>query len=238
MQAMVRAGKRFAAITGLALAAAFLVPGLILRAQPADETEKAIDQRQMRQIYEAIQAYRERHGTLPNWLSDLVPEFLADPELLISPVEKRTGRSQLWGYVDPKLKTSYVYEFSGNPAGGDVNAGRATPITMREWKTLQMAEFGPAIPLLRCHLHEPVLSLSFSGEIYETSLFWESDPNTLSLMQRLGPGPGVEDQSKVELTVLDAETGRPLPGARVTAMNRRSELGPPAATNGSHGCGR
>ena len=142
--------------------------------QSLGEQEKEIDKKQMGQIYDALQAYRKKHGDLPTWLSDLVPDFLADAQILISPVEKRTGQSQIWEYADPKLTTSYVYEFSGNRAGGQINQDRTTPLTMKEWKTLQMDEFGPATPLLRCHLYDPVLNLSFSGEFYESQLFWES----------------------------------------------------------------
>src|SRR5919198_6426900 len=80
-------------------------------ARTFEEQDKEIDQKQMRQIYDAIQAYRKKHGDLPTWLSDLVPDFLRDPDVLISPVEKRTGQSRIWEYADPKLKVSYVYEF-------------------------------------------------------------------------------------------------------------------------------
>src|SRR5207253_3751519 len=38
--------------------------------QSLEEQEKEIDKKQMRQIYDAIQAYRKKHGDLPTWLSD------------------------------------------------------------------------------------------------------------------------------------------------------------------------
>jgi len=194
--------------------------------QSLEEQEKEIDKKQMRQIYDAIQAYRKKHGDLPTWLSDLVPDFLADSQILISPVEKRTGQSRIFEYADPKLTTSYVYEFSGNRAGGQINQDRTTPLTMKEWKTLQMDEFGPATPLLRCHHYDPVLNLSFSGEFYETQIFWEPDPRTLELVKRLGLGPGEKSQRKLLVKVVDAETGQTLSGVEVTASNRHSERGP------------
>jgi peroxiredoxin/uncharacterized GH25 family protein/5-hydroxyisourate hydrolase-like protein (transthyretin family) len=206
----------------------WLVGVLRCQAAPAQslaEQEKEIDKKQMRQIYDAIQAYRKKQGDLPTWLSDLVPDFLPDPEVLVSPVEKRTGQSRIWEYADPKLKISYIYEFSGNRAGGQVNQTRNPPLTMKEWKTLQMDEFGPATPLLRCHLHDPILNLSFSGEFYETQLFWESDPNTLALVKKLGPGPGEKSKKKLIVNVVDNESGQPLSEVEVTAANRRSELG-------------
>ena len=189
-----------------------------------EDQERATDKQHLRLINQAIQAYRQKHGDLPNWLSDLVPEFLADTNVLMSPVELRTGRSVLWGYDDPKVKSSYIYEFSQTKAGG--RRDQDIPLTMKQWKMLQMEEFGPVVPLLRCHLHDPVLNLSYSGDIYETSLFWESDTKTIALMARLGPGPGAREGKKLRVTVVDALSGEPLPAAEVNASNRQSEFGP------------
>jgi uncharacterized GH25 family protein len=188
--------------------------------------EKEIDQQHLRQIYQAIQAHRKDHADLPTWLSDLVPQYLPDPAVLVSPFEERTGRSALWGYADPKARTSYVYEFGGNPAGGSVNQGREQPLTMKQWKTLQMEEFGPAIPILRCHLYSPVLNVAYAGELYESGLFWETDANTLALAKRLGLGPGSKEEKWMTVKAVDAETGQPLADVEVTATNRRSTLGP------------
>ena len=189
-----------------------------------EEQERQTDKQHLRLIYQAIQAYKQKRGELPGWLSDLVPEFLADTNVLMSPVELRTGRSVLWGYGDPKARSSYIYEFNNANSGrlGDQDA----PLTMRQWKLLQMEEFGPVIPILRCHLHDLVLNLSYSGDYYETGLFWESDTNTLALMAKLGPGAGARDASKVRLTVLDAVSGAVVPGAEVNASERQSEFGP------------
>ena len=191
-----------------------------------EDEERAIDKQHLRQIYQAIQTYRLKHGTLPNWLSDLVPEFLPDSAVLMSPVELRTGRSVLWGYGDPKLKGSYIYEFSQIAAGG--RRDQDIPLTMKQWKDLQMDEFGPVTPILRCHLHDPILNLSFSGEIYETGLFWETDTNTLALMARLGPGPGARDGRQLRLTVVDAATAQPLADVEVKASGRFERIWRPA----------
>jgi uncharacterized GH25 family protein len=187
--------------------------------------EKEIDQQHLQQIYQAIQAYRKDRGDLPKWLSDLVPHYLPDPTVLMSPFEERTGRSALFGYVDPKARTSYIYEFGGNPAGGAINQGRDRPLSMKEWKTLQMEEFGPAVPILRCHLYSPVLNIAFAGEFYETGLFWETDANTLVLAKRLGLGPGSKEEKWITVKAVD-DTGNPLADVEVTAANRRSTLGP------------
>ncbi len=182
----------------------------------------AIDRQQMREIHQAIMKYRRDHHSLPDWLSDLVPDYLPDAERLISPRERRTGVSRLWGYEDPKLKTSYVYEFSANRAGATVNRDREEPISMRDWKSLQMEEFGPAIPLLRCHLYDKVLNLSYSGDTYQTELFWENDPATLALVEKRGPGNGSPDAKHLTLTV-QTEKGEPIPHVLVTASERESE---------------
>jgi hypothetical protein len=76
-----------------------------------------------------------------------------------------------------------------------------------------MEEYGPVVPLLRCQLHSPILNISYSGDIYETGLFWETDPNTRALMRRLGPGP--KDSRKMRLTALDADDQKPLEGVDI-----------------------
>jgi thiol-disulfide isomerase/thioredoxin len=181
--------------------------------QSLEDRELEIDKQHLRKIYDAIQAYKKKHGDLPNWLSDLFPEFLSDPGVLMSPVELRTGRSSLWGYPDPKMRTSYVYEFS--QADSNTGGGPGRDLTLKEKKMLQMEEYGPVIPLLRCHLHQRILNLSYSGDIYQTGLFWESDPNTRELMAKLGPGPGPRDARKMHLTLRDAVSGKPIPDADI-----------------------
>jgi uncharacterized GH25 family protein len=181
--------------------------------QSLEEQELVIDKQHLRKIYDAIQAYKKKNGDLPSWLSDLFPEFLSDPNVLMSPVELRTGQSQLWGYPDPKMRTSYTYEFSQATANTRDEQGKE--LTLKEKKMIQMQEYGPVIPLLRCHLHSRVLNMSYSGDIYQTALFWETDPNTLELMAKLGPGPGPKDAKKMRVTVLDADSGKPLNDAAI-----------------------
>jgi hypothetical protein len=130
--------------------------------QSLEDRELEIDKQHLHKIFDAIQAYKKQHGDLPNWLSDLYPEFLSDPNILMSPVEVRTGQSSLWGYPDPKMKTSYVYEFSQASSRTSDQNGR--DMSMKEKKMIQMEEYGPVIPLLRCHLYQRVLNLAYSGE--------------------------------------------------------------------------
>src|SRR5579859_7792641 len=73
--------------------------------------------RNLKLIYDAIQAYQYDHKDLPNWLSDLVPDYLNDPNVLICPVCRRTGRTEVAPLADPKLACSYLFEFSPVPVG-------------------------------------------------------------------------------------------------------------------------
>ncbi|HZR21753.1 MAG TPA: hypothetical protein VFE51_31005 [Verrucomicrobiae bacterium] len=143
-------------------------------------------------IYSSLKAYEKEHGRLPDWLSDLVPKYLPDSNVLVSPFFRRTGKAELYGNEDPHLTTSYIYEFSAKPIPKVIrNAFPDLPaaMTMREWKTRQIAEFGPVVPILRCFLHNPVLNVTSDGEFFESGGYWETDPKTLELRkQRLASG--------------------------------------------------
>ena len=67
----------------------------------AEEKQECIDH--LKLIYDAIQAYRMDHKECPNWLSDLVPQYLPDANVLICPVCKRTGKSETPGLAEPKI---------------------------------------------------------------------------------------------------------------------------------------
>jgi len=55
--------------------------------------EKAGCTENLKAIYQAVEAYRRDHKDLPNWLSDLVPQYLSDANLLVCPVCRRTGKT-------------------------------------------------------------------------------------------------------------------------------------------------
>lgn len=134
--------------------------------------------RNLRLIHDAIQAYKSDHHDLPEWLSDLSPQYIADPAILNCPEARRrgvtsiatTGRKQL---RDPK--TSYFYEF--NNVVLDRTSQNTNPqarITNRQWKEAQMKVVGAAVPIVRClGAHDRSLNLSFGGEIYESPFDWE-----------------------------------------------------------------
>ena len=122
-------------------------------------------------IYEAIEAYRLAHRDLPNWLSDLVPDYLPDVNVLVCPTSRRTGKTEGAPLADPKIPSSYLFEFCPLPLG---NMTTNSPnSTRREWKRRQMGLLGSVVPIVRCRQHNPALNLSFDGRIYESPGMWE-----------------------------------------------------------------
>jgi hypothetical protein len=157
------------------------------------------DKQNMLVIYKALKTYEKEHGKLPDWLSDLVPKYIQDTNVLVSPIFRRTRREELYGNEDPHITTSYIYEFSAKPVPEVIRGAfpqLAAGTTMREWKTKQIAEFGPVVPILRCFLHNPVLNVTSDGEFFESGAFWETDPKTLELRKkRLAAGSKTESLS-------------------------------------------
>jgi hypothetical protein len=194
--------------------------------------EREIDRQHLQRIYKAISTYYHDHQDLPNWLSDLVPQYLSDPKDLISPVETRTGKSVLFGRDDPALHTSYIYEFNAGPAPEEFNKERSVPLTCKQWKLMQLKRFGLVTPMLRCHLHNPVLNVSYAGEVYETGLLWENDPRTAALIRnnpQLGPQAVDSPGTRAIVRVVDAKTGDPIGAATVrSALGSEFGLLPPA----------
>jgi hypothetical protein len=133
--------------------------------------EKEGCMRNLKLIYEAIQAYQADHKDLPNWLSDLVPQYISDANILVCPLCKRTGLIETSGLADPKLPSSYLFEFC------PLQLGREAPDdptkTRRDWKRRQMGMVGSIVPLVRCRHHAKVLNLAYDGRIYESPPLWE-----------------------------------------------------------------
>ncbi len=140
-------------------------------AADAATLQKEACAKNLRQVYEAIQAYRADHQRLPDWLSDLVPKYLADTSALICPAARLGSKSMpLPGLADPKLTNSYVYEFCAGEAGAAYQSGR---MKMRDLKSLQMAVVGGDTPILRCPLHGSWLNISFDGKLFDSPPAWE-----------------------------------------------------------------
>lgn len=136
-----------------------------------DEAEKQECINHLKLIYDAVQAYQVDHKDLPYWLSDLVPQYLTDANVLICPVAKRTGKSEVPGLADPKMPCSYLFEFCPAPLGRALSNNPT--ITRREWKRRQMGLVGSVVPIVRCRLHKETLNLAFDGKIYESPTSWE-----------------------------------------------------------------
>ena len=166
----------------------------------AEEKEACV--KNLKTIYQAVEAYQRDHKALPNWLSDLVPQYLADVDVLICPVCRRTGQTEVPGLADPKLPTSYVFEFCPLPLGAA--ATNAPTRTRREWKRRQMGLVGAIVPIVRCRHHTPVLNLAFDGSIYESPPAWEQmmtnrvDPADLSPTRMFAdePAPAIKPPAK------------------------------------------
>ncbi len=122
-------------------------------------------------IYKAILEYRKERQDLPNWLSSLVPKYISDVNVLLCPVCRRTGAIELPPLADPRIPSSYLFEFCPVPLG-DLNPKDPTR-TRREWKRRQMGLIGSVVPIVRCRHHQPALNVSFEGKIYDSPGAWE-----------------------------------------------------------------
>lgn len=155
---------------------------------PAENSQRDLDEkdeciRNLKLIYAAIQAYKADHKDLPNWLSDLVPQYISDTSILICPVTKRTGDIEISPLADPKIPSSYLYQFSPVPLG------KNNPTwTWREWKRRQMGLVGSSVPLVCCEHHGVVLNLGFDGKIYESAGSWETLVTNQVNLADLTPG--------------------------------------------------
>ena len=157
--------------------------------KPSDSKEDGEGcKKNLEKIAAAILAYRKDHQEVPNWLSDLTPKYLPDPNVFICPVTKKTERLSAFGALDPKIRCSYLYEFPPTPITATIKKAFPGPmLTTREWKKQQMGLVGSEVPIVRCLLHKPVLNLSFGGKIYESPLFWENNFLDVAKMKDFAP---------------------------------------------------
>src|SRR5436190_19389539 len=115
-------------IVNIALAAIILASFNLCGAE--DDHSKC--EKNLLKVWVAIEKYRKDHNDLPNWLSDLVPGYLADTNLLICPLSAESGQKPP-GVKDPKVSNAYHYEFNPLRIGADVQSfWGETQITMRE----------------------------------------------------------------------------------------------------------
>lgn len=213
-----------------ALAVLFcLVPALLPNKAPAQPALAAEERegctRNLKVIYDAIQAYQYDHKDLPLWLSDLVPDYISDPNVLICPVCRRTGKTEVPPLADPKLACSYLYEFSPVPVG-TAKAGESRH-TRREWKRRQMGLVGSAVPIVRCRNHNPVLNLAFNGTVYGSPPQWELiftnrvNPPELSLSAIFG-GEAASDEGLTPVLNSNVHTSTPDSAPRTRTIDLSS----------------
>lgn len=144
--------------------------GFKVSKEPADG-EACVEH--LHKIHDAIIAFKEARQRLPNWLSELSPEFL-DAKLLVCPYVSRIADLRSWRYrniredvfQDPKESTSYAYEFCNK----EIPLWPGVKTTWREFKLRLVRHMAPvgedAVPIVRCFAHEPVLNLAHNGRIY------------------------------------------------------------------------
>jgi hypothetical protein len=202
--------KRSWNFVGVFLSAVLLVLSACPRLRADDAADKAQDIAQMKKVWEALMAFKKAKGALPDKLSELVPDFLPDPKVLVSPKDDGNEQNGPLTTKDQKHPSSYGYEWGSQPFN---------ELTFKEVKTCQLEEYGPVVPLLRCFLHGKVLNISHGGDVYETETFWETSPALKEFIAKRGLGPGCSKGKFLEVLTTDL-TGKPLEGIRVTAAAR------------------
>ena len=120
----------------------------------------------------ALQAYEKKHGDFPEWLSELHPVYLTDPNALICPADEDRGIPILPYDTDPNLPVSYSYD--------------CTPEYYQQWLKKERAVYGDANPIVRCSHHTKqgadsasisnYLNLSFSNTVYLSGGSWNKHP--------------------------------------------------------------
>ena len=193
----------------------FVVAGVVLSTTYAETPAEAREQdiAQMKRVWEALMSYKKAKGRLPDTLSELVPEFLNEPKLLVSPIDDGELANGPLTKKEAKFPSSYGYEWGPQKFG---------ELTFTEVKTCQVEEYGPVVPLLRCFLHSPVLNLAHDGTFYETDTNWEVSPAVQAIIKKNGLGPGASKGLFLDLTTTDS-AGKPLANVSVQIKGRYIE---------------
>ena len=126
-----------------------------LSAQQDSEDSKGIEtcRENLRLIKLALDNYRAANaGADPQWLSELVPEYLEE-KVLLCPADATAGVPGVLteGGADPTLPCSYLYELRPSEKTDPVNL---------------LLQEGDMLPIVRCEHH--LLNLSAGGKIYRS----------------------------------------------------------------------
>lgn len=155
-------------------------------------------------LYEALQAFRRRNGgQLPETLSELYPEYVAELTTFACPMAEASGDFQLGeDFLQDFFKndglTNYSYEFTSEQEYHWLPPHKGEKFgTKSEYKSLQMkTPLGPVVPMIRCLRHgkefqqpsRSSLNLSYDGRVYFGYRFWES--TTKALLPHIYAMPG------------------------------------------------
>ena len=148
-----KSGEALVRLNRLLLAAAYPYELASPIAQQDAKHSKGIEacRENLRQIKLALDNYRASNaGADPQWLSELVPEYL-EKEMLICPADPTVGTPGVLtdDASDPTLPCSYLYEMR--------------PSKKADQEMLWMQE-GDMTPIVRCEHHR--LNLSVAGKLY------------------------------------------------------------------------
>ncbi|MBM3213928.1 redoxin domain-containing protein [Candidatus Poribacteria bacterium] len=147
-----------------------------------DAQAAAICREQLSQVGEGFRLYRLDHnGAWPELLSDMVPTYIADSTVLICPADEEGGDPVFRRDPEPRVKTSYAYEFA--------------PSNYENARSVQRL-YGAYAPVLRCwhHLalargsdglaHETVLGLDCGLRVVTSLPEWTEDSAVLDTILR------------------------------------------------------
>jgi len=119
----------------------------------------------LRTIYNALKRYEKDKGGLPDWLSDLVPDYLR-ADILIWPED---GPQSTPLAPDRHLPCSFGYQYSSSMTLPQ------DEMSYREFKDKERKVWGGAVPLVRYYIGNKCLNISFDGRVYMSGTAWETE---------------------------------------------------------------
>ena len=124
-------------------------------------------------IGEALQTFEKEHGNFPEWLSELHPKYLTNPNALVCPADVDQGIPIIPYDTDPNLPVSYNYD--------------CEPEYYKRWLKEERHVHNDTNPIVRCPHHANpnsehtflsnlYLNLSFSNTIFISEGDWRKQP--------------------------------------------------------------
>jgi regulation of enolase protein 1 (concanavalin A-like superfamily) len=119
----------------------------------------------LRRIYTALKKYEKEKDRMPDWLSDLVPDYLS-ADMLIWPED---GPQSTPLAPDRHLPCSFGYQYSSSMTLPQ------DEMSYREFKDEERKVWGDAVPLVRYYIGQKCLNISFDGRVYMSETAWETE---------------------------------------------------------------